>query len=345
MPSPSVVVKYNDPATVLEGQVYTDFYYGRPTYGMSPDVDEIEHPIILALDQSISVAGAPQADEWNYDIPEPYVDRVQISTPHIEMLRQFKGHGVRLRGTLWHSHTGHHHTNVLMSVDEPPVIVDSRNAFPDGRLVSSGSGFLLGSGGFIGTAAHVLEDADQFSVTRGLYRQHASVVAVDQGLDLAILKIEPRGPLSDLLLKRELKVRPTRTWMAPRLGERVYAFGFPLGGTLPHSLNMTEGLISSEMGYEKHQFQISAAIQNGNSGGPVFDEFGNLVGVALSSIDSGQTLNFCVQGWQLSRFCHESGVDLNQNELGEIKIEPRTLAEAALHFCVEVEGWTKVVRD
>ena len=159
-------------------------------------------------------------------------------------------------------------------------------------------------------------------------------------MDIAILKIDSCGPIADVIGKRERKVRPTRTWMPPKLGERVYTFGFPLRGALPHSLNMTEGLISSELGVQHHQFQISAAIQPGNSGGPVFDEYGNLIGVAISSLEPAQTHNFCVRTQQLERFCHEHGISIVGSESREAKIAPVVLAEAALHFCVEVEGWS-----
>ncbi len=334
-------MRYNDPTVTLYGQVYTDFFFGRPNYGASPSTDAIEHAIILALDEPICVEGDGQRYDGNYEsIAEDYIDRVQIATRDVDALPQLRGHGVKLKGRLWHAHTGHHHTGVLMSVEDVPTVIDDRNAFPDKYLVSSGSGFLLGDGGLIGTAAHIIEDVDYVSVTRGLYRQRASVVAIDPSVDLAILKIEPRGPIADVIRIREKKVRPTRSWMPPRLGERVYAFGFPLRADLPHSLNMTEGRISSEVGIERHQFQISAAIQPGHSGGPVFDEYGNLIGVAVSSLEPAQTLNFCVQGWHFESFCCKFGVRLAGNELCETKLQPTILAEAALHFCVEVEGWS-----
>jgi len=263
-------MQYNDQNTSLEGQLYTDFFFGRPNYGNSPDTDEIEHAIFLALDEPICVEGNGLNFEGNFEgSTEINVDCVQVSYGDVLALRQLKGHGVRLKGRLFHSHTGHHHISILISVEDAPTVIDDRGNFPHKRLVSSGSGFLLGGGGLIGTAAHVLEDVSYVSVTRGLYREHATMLAIDDELDLAILKVEPRGAIADVIKHRERKVRPTRTWMAPKLGERIYAFGFPLSGRLPHSLNMTEGLISSEAGIQGHQFQISAAIQDGNSGGPV----------------------------------------------------------------------------
>ena len=286
------MIKYRDPSVSLEGQLYTDFFYGRPSYGESPADDEVEQPTFLALDHPIKVEGDATHSDVNYNIAESFVDRIQLATPNIHLLRQVRGCGVRLKGPLWHAHTGHHHAPVLMSVQEPPVVLDNRHTYPGKTIFASGSGFFLGQNGLICTAAHVLAEAKCITVTRGLYRQRALTVAIDNRLDLALLRIEPTGIFSDILLRREFKARPLRTWMAPRLGERVYAFGFPLGGTLPHSLNMTEGIISSEIGIENHQFQISAAIQDGNSGGPVIDRHGNIIGVAISSLEPSQNITF-----------------------------------------------------
>jgi len=50
-----------DPATLLRGQIYTDYFFGRPGYGESPESDELEHSVMLALDEPFSIADrAPQ---------------------------------------------------------------------------------------------------------------------------------------------------------------------------------------------------------------------------------------------------------------------------------------------
>jgi S1-C subfamily serine protease len=332
--------QYNDSSVVLEGQVYTDFFFGRPNYGESPETDDIEHAVVLALDSPISVEGNGPPREGNFDaISEMDVDRVQLVTSRRDALRRFRGHGLRVSGSLFHAHTGHHHTSVLFSCEEEPVVIDSRNTYANRKICGTGSGFLLGRDGLIATAAHVLENATGVTVTRGFYRQIAAVIDVEASLDLAILKIEPEGVLANVVKSREARARPIRWWLWPRLGELVHAFGFPLGGVLPHSLNMTQGLISSERGIEPGHFQISAAIQPGNSGSPVFDEYGNLVGIVLSSCEPAQNVNFCIASQEFNSYCYKLGIRLNENENRDIKIRPTVLAEMALHFCVEVEAW------
>ena len=269
------------------------------------------------------------------------VDRVQLAFSNSSNLDSYRGHGVRVRGQLYPAHTGHHHSPVLLSVEGEPASIDLRNVHSDVTSLGNGTGFLLGNGGLIATAAHVVEDADFVSVTRGLYRQIAAVTAVDRTYDLAILRINPQGALGRLLEQREARVRPLRWMIRPRLGEKVFAFGFPLRSHLPHSLNITEGLVSAEVGMQSHHFQMSAAIQPGNSGGPVYDEFGNLLGIAVESLEPAQTVNFCVHGWQLSTFCRQHGASMDAQEERSVKTPAVLLGFDALHTCVEVEVWAR----
>ena len=65
------------------------------------------------------------------------------------------------------------------------------------------------------------------------------------------------------------------------MGTSVYALGYPLIDTMGESIKLTDGLISSKMGFQGDitQYQLSVPVQSGNSGGPLFDKSGNLVGV------------------------------------------------------------------
>lgn len=340
MDNENTTLIYNETVD-LEGQLFTDFFFGRYGYGSEPETDDIEHACFLALDQSISVRTRAPSTLGRYEEVVASVDRVQLALTDTSSLEAYRGHGVRLRGQLYPAHNGHHHSPVLLSVAGEPATIDLRNVHGDVTSSGNGTGFLLGNGGLIATAAHVVEDADFVSVTRGLYRQLAAVVAIDHTYDLAVLRINPQGALGRLLEQREARVRPLRWMMRPRLGEKVYAFGFPLRNHLPHSLNITEGLVSAEVGMKSHHFQMSAAIQPGNSGGPVYDEFGNLLGIAVESLEPAQTVNFCVHGFQLSRFFHQNGAALDAQEGRSAKIPAALLGFDALHTCVEVEVWTR----
>ena len=153
---------------------------------------------------------------------------------------------------------------------------------------ASGSGFVLTQDGFIVTNYHVIEDAvKDESVTVEVSfpddrKYAAKVVGGEQDNDVAVLKIEATG-LSPVMLGDSDKLV---------VGEQVYAIGNPLG-ELTYSL--TDGLVSAldrlittsstnpSTGYSEtttlNVLQTNCAINPGNSGGPLFDSYGNVVGI------------------------------------------------------------------
>jgi len=224
-----------------------------------------------------------------------------------------------------------------------PSIIDDRNTFPNAKIMSSGTGFLLGHDALIVTAAHVVSGALGITVSRGLYRCKAVVERIDPACDLAVLRIVPSGAMREVIARREAVARPIRTWMSPQLGERVYAFGFPLRPVLPHSLNMSEGIVSAEVGIRSDRLQISAPIQRGNSGGPLFDQRGNLIGIISSKMLASfqftpENINFAIRSRCLGEVCAEMGNPQRTEE--EIKpVSPVVLAKLMQGLCVEVECW------
>jgi hypothetical protein len=338
---------FGDPRTLLRGQIFTDYFYGRPGYGESPDTDELEHSIFIALDEPISIPPHAQRYEGDFDsLGCTDVSSVQLAGVFdIQHLRDIRGHGVEIAGTLFHSYTGHHHSKVLISVDDKLTsVVDNRNTYVGARVTRSGTGFLLGHRGLIATAAHVVAGALGITVTRGLLRAKAVVEYSDPDSDLAVLKVEPSGVIAEVIAHREKKVLSMRTWMPPQLGERVYAFGFPLRPVLSHTLNMSEGIVSAETGLRTDRFQISAPIQKGNSGGPVYDKNANLIGIVTSKLlpkaDAvPENVNFAIRTRCLLQSCRDLGLDVTAEE-GRIQHSPQLLAKRMQELCVEVESWT-----
>jgi len=202
---------------------------------------------------------------------------------------------------------------------------------------------LLGRDGLIATAAHVVAGALGITITRGLYRIKATLEYTDPDSDLAVLKVEPAGVMAKVIAQREARVRPIRTWMPPQLGERVYAFGFPLRPVLPHTLNMSEGIVSAETGLRGDRFQISAPIQKGNSGGPVYDQHANLIGIVTSKLlpKDGLTpenVNFVIRTHRLLETCRDLKLEVDTQER-RIQNPPVVLAKLMQELCVEVECW------
>lgn len=143
---------------------------------------------------------------------------------------------------------------------------------------SYGTGFLITSDGYIVTNNHVIGDSKNITIRlKGGNEIPATIVRVDKKNDLAILRIsgknyKPLSIISSSSIKR---------------GEKVFAIGFPridIQGVEP---KLTEGIISSLSGIkdEPTTFQISNPIQPGNSGGPLFNSDGKVIGVVVSTLN------------------------------------------------------------
>jgi serine protease Do len=140
------------------------------------------------------------------------------------------------------------------------------------RVSSLGSGFIVDPAGFIVTNFHVIEDADEISVIMndGVTTLEATLVGRDPKTDLALLKVTPKAPLPAARLGDSDRAR---------VGDWVIAIGNPFGqmGTV------TAGIISARnrgIGGDYDDFiQTDAAINRGNSGGPLFNMNGEVVGV------------------------------------------------------------------
>jgi serine protease Do len=145
------------------------------------------------------------------------------------------------------------------------------------RVSSLGSGFIIDTAGIVVTNNHVIAEADEINVilTDGS-RLKAEVVGRDQKTDLAVLRVKPTKPLKAVKFADSDKVR---------LGEWVVAIGnpFSLGGTV------TAGIVSARnrdinSGPYDNYIQTDAAINRGNSGGPLFNLDGEVVGVNTAII-------------------------------------------------------------
>jgi S1-C subfamily serine protease len=151
------------------------------------------------------------------------------------------------------------------------------------------------------TNAHVVEGCEGPKVVCGLEETvTAQVVARDTVNDLALLKVDFASP-HVATLRASVKI-----------GEEIAAFGYPLQGVLSAGGNFTTGNVSSLAGIknDSRHLQISAPIQPGNSGGPVVDHAGNVIGVVVSKLAdfTQQNVNFAIKTNVLSAFLDSNGV-------------------------------------
>ncbi len=179
------------------------------------------------------------------------------------------------------------------------------------RPTSSGTGFVVADGKLM-TNHHVIEGCNRLVVQNAAkQRVPARVTASDDRLDLALLTAAPSvGPP---LVFRESP--------AVRRGETVITYGFPLTGMLSSTPKLTSGDVSDLAGLRDNQnnLQISAAVQPGNSGGPLFDSQANVIGIVVSKLnalrtaemtggDIPQNVNFAVKGTEGLAFLRANGV-------------------------------------
>jgi S1-C subfamily serine protease len=177
-------------------------------------------------------------------------------------------------------------------------------------MVSSGTGFVVAPRQIM-TNQHVAEGCT--SMTARLANGSeipATVIASDRNRDLALLRTEgDPGP-----------VLPFRRAADVRRGENVVTYGFPLAGLLSSGPTLTTGDVSALAGLQDNprQIQISAPVQQGNSGGPLLDLRGHVVGVIVSKLnaqriaqatgDIPQNVNFAVKHTEAVDFMREHGV-------------------------------------
>ena len=158
----------------------------------------------------------------------------------------------------------------------------------------SGTGFAL-KNGYIVTNYHVVDDAKSILVygvngnsSSGL---KAEVVASDKTSDLAIIKITDSrfsgfGTIPYAIKNQMVDV-----------GEDIWVLGYPLTQVLGNEIKLTNGLVSSKSGYQGDisTYQISAPIQPGNSGGPLFDSKGNIVGIINAGVPGAENVGYAIK--------------------------------------------------
>jgi len=172
---------------------------------------------------------------------------------------------------------------------------------------SSGTGFLVAPG-FVVTNRHVVGGCKR--ITTGKEDRELFLKATDNQVDLALMTGQPRRDVNAKIASGEVS-----------LGEAVTVAGFPLRGMLAEQLNVTDGTVSSlaGVGGDARLFQMTAPVQPGNSGGPVLNTLGQVVGVVVSRLNDAttykasgaipQNVNFAIRAKALRAFLKSQSVD------------------------------------
>ena len=166
-----------------------------------------------------------------------------------------------------------------------PKISKTKKSIKNDGWAGNGSGIIISKSGYIVTNHHVVEDADdievEFIANGEVQKFNAEVIQLDKINDLAIIKIFDMDFDGVDDLPYNFKTRSSD------VGTKVYAFGYPMAlSVMGKEIKITDGIISSKSGYDGNitTYQITAPIQGGNSGGPLFDENGNFIGINSSGL-------------------------------------------------------------
>jgi len=195
-----------------------------------------------------------------------------------------------------------HEYRESIGLDSPPIQIEELQqtesedksgeqvspSYPPGQADAlQGSGFLLCNSGLIVTNYHVVGNQSDIQVLfpHKNVTFDAGVLLKDMNNDLVILKLKGFTYEEMFPSKIPYAIRDSHS---VSLGEEVFTLGFPFGKILGASAKFSSGTISSLSGLLDNAslFQISNPIQPGNSGGPLFDKDGNLIGIVIASLNA-----------------------------------------------------------
>jgi S1-C subfamily serine protease len=160
---------------------------------------------------------------------------------------------------------------------------------------SSGTGYAISSNGYIVTNHHVTNGATSIKI-RGVNGDFsktyiAKVVIEDKNNDLSIIKIDDPSFTSLGTIPYIIENR------ASDVGSSVFVLGYPLRATMGDEVKLTNGIISSKSGFQGDvtSYQITAPVQPGNSGGPLFDDKGNIIGIINAKHVGAENASYAVK--------------------------------------------------
>ena len=208
--------------------------------------------------------------------------------------------------------------------------------------ISSGSGVAIGANGEILTNAHVVQGCQSITVKLASGNSELGVlVANDERNDLAVVRLAGISkPFPSVAVFREgVPVRP---------GDTIVSLGYPLSGLLSSDANLSVGNVSALAGLRDNSryLQISAPVQPGNSGGPLLDTSGHLVGIVTAKLDAvrfarftgdiPQNVNFALKAEVARTFLDSKGISY-QTVRSDKQLSPAEVGDISRPFTVHIE--------
>ena len=173
----------------------------------------------------------------------------------------------------------------------------------------SGTGWAIGSN-YVVTNNHVVDGARTIKIRgvggNGTTTYAAQVVATDKVNDIAVIKIDdyrfPGFGTIPYTIKNDMA----------EVGEDVFVLGYPLTQYMGDEMKLTNGIISSRTGYQGDvaNYQISAPVQPGNSGGPMFDSKGNVIGIVVAGVPGAENVGYAIKTSYLKILIESAGLNI-----------------------------------
>lgn len=202
-------------------------------------------------------------------------------------------------------------TQAQMLQVELEGMLQKKDAVAKANAVKTGTGWFVDAS-YVATCWHVVQNAKTISIEqKNGQRFNAKVVANDPANDIVILKIDNAKCTSAL---------PIRT-KGVKIADKVFTVGYPLSSLLGQAQKYSEGVVNSTTGLsnDSRYYQISVPIQPGNSGGPLVDEKGCVIGLTSSALDAlklavttgtiPQNVNYAIKVRYLAAILDDAGID------------------------------------
>jgi hypothetical protein len=232
--------------------------------------------------------------------------------------------------------------DLVKPIDDDPKAIFRYADGQDGlRLIRSGSGFFISQEGHFVSNYHVIKGCEQVYLERASNSLLGKVIATDKANDLVLMKVDASP---EYFLPISFK--------DPELLQEIYVAGFPFGQVLGGSVKVTKGIVSSTkgLGDDDSTVQIDAALQPGNSGGPIVSEDGLVVGVAVAKLDFQEILkqfntipedtNFGVKVSRVRALIEKSGLRIDSAVGSQLK-QPENLSEKIVKGTVMISCFAR----
>jgi S1-C subfamily serine protease len=212
-----------------------------------------------------------------------------------------------------------------------------KHKYAKSDVSNSGSGFVINNRGHILTNAHVVDGCQAIKVHSSNQIHEAKLLASNKSLDIAVIKSEKSGAQYALF-------EPPNS---VKLGQNVMVAGFPMRGVLADEMNFSQGAVSSMSGLsnDSRHFQMTAPVQPGNSGGPVIDSNGHVIGVVVSKLNPQwsaqatgtptENVNFAIKNLPISSYLDSNGIEyFTDNAMNER--DPVDIARSAKEYTIPI---------